>query len=251
MRQKWKKVVFYAAVLLLGLLGICCATAPGYGFSSYLCFAAVGLLLVLRLLQCAKGRWARVVRTALCTVLALALVLSVITGCLIVSGGRDASDTACAYLIVLGAGVNGTRPSLILSERIDRACRYLTAHPETVCIASGGKGSGESITEAQCIYDELTARGIDPSRIWLEEQATDTRENIRYSLELIEQRTGVRPTEAAVVSNEFHLYRAGMFAAREQLQMVPVAAKTTWASLRINYFLREIVAVWYYALFGN
>ena len=27
--------------------------------------------------------------------------------------------------------------------------------------------------------------------------------------------------------------------------------KTTWLSLRINYFLREIVAVWYYTLLGG
>jgi len=120
-----------------------------------------------------------------------------------------------------------------------------------ICIASGGQGPGEDMTEAQCIYDRLTDMGIEPSRIWKEEQSTSTRENLRFSLALIEDKTGSRPDKAAIISNEFHLYRASMFAAEQDLQMVGVPAKTTWLSLRINYYLREIAAVWYYAILGG
>ena len=125
--------------------------------------------------------------------------------------------------------------------------------PETlrICIVSGGQGPGEDITEAKCMYDSLVSRGIDPTRIWQEDKSTSTRENIRFSLALIEENTGSRPAQAAVISNEFHLFRAGLFAKEQGLDMIGVPAKTTWFSLRANYFLREIVAVWYYTILGG
>ncbi len=246
-----KKAAGYGVIVLLLLLGICCATFPGYSFSAYLCFGTVGLILLFRLLGLLAKRWpkaCRVLRWLLIGGLSAALVLAVITGSLIAAAGTESEDTPCDYVIVLGAGVNGTEPSLILSERIGRAKTYLTENPDVICIVSGGKGSGENITEAQCMYEQLTAQGVDPARIWLEDRATNTRENIRYSLDVIEAKTGSRPASAAIISNEFHLYRAGLFATEQELEAVGIPAKTTWFSLRANYFLREIVAVWYYTL---
>ncbi len=246
-----KKAAGYSIIVLLVLLGIGCASFPGYSFSAYLCFGAVGLILLFRLLRLLSKRWpkaCRVLRWLLIGGLSAALVLAVITGSLIANAGAGSADSPCDYVIVLGAGVNGTEPSLILSERIGRAKTYLTENPDVICIVSGGQGRGEDITEAQCMFRELTAQGIDPARIWLEDQATDTRENIRYSLDVIEAKTGSRPASAAIISNEFHLYRAGLFAAEQKLEAIGIPARTTWFSLRANYFLREIVAVWYYTL---
>ena len=67
---------------------------------------------------------------------------------------------------------------------------------------------------------------------------------------IIEEKTGARPQKAGILSNEFHLFRAGMEARRQGLEAIGIPARTSWLSLRINYFLREIPAVWYYALFG-
>lgn len=138
-----------------------------------------------------------------------------------------------------------------LQERIDAAYCYLLDHPDAVCVVSGGQGRWEEISEAKCMYNELTAMGIDPQRIWMEDQATNTQENLRFSLDLIESRTGIRPEEIGLVSSEYHLYRAGLFAQEEQVTAIGIPARTAWISLRINYFLREIVAVWYYTLLGG
>jgi uncharacterized SAM-binding protein YcdF (DUF218 family) len=152
---------------------------------------------------------------------------------------------------VLGAGVNGTVPSLSLRERINGAYAHLTAHPHAACVVSGGQGNNELISEAQCMFNELTRMGIDESRIWMDDKSTSTRENLRFSMELIEEKTGNRPTQAAVISNEFHLFRASLFAKEQGLDMVGVPAKTTWITLHANYFLREIVAIWYYVILGG
>ena len=152
---------------------------------------------------------------------------------------------------MLGAGVNGTAPSLSLRERMDAALAYLTEHPEAVAIVSGGQGAGEDITEAQCMYDYLTAKGISPDRIWMEPKATNTLENLRFSLDLIQERHNIRPEKIAIVSSEYHLHRAKLFAGWLELEPELIPAKTVVFPLRWNYYLREVFAVWYYSLFGG
>ncbi len=240
-------------VLLLPVL-VFCMVFPGYRFSGYLaigCIALICLFRVLRWLRKKKPKLAQTLRCILIIGLCLVLVAGTVTGIVIGTAGKGQAEKPTEYVIVLGAGVNGTVPSLILSERIERAYTYLAENPDVICIVSGGQGPGEDITEAQCMFDRLTARGVDPQRIWQENKSTSTRENLQFSLALIEEKTGARPTEAAIISNEFHLYRAGLFAKEQNLTMLGVPAKTTWFSLRANYFLREIVAVWYYMILGG
>ncbi len=244
--------LFLIAILLLAV--VFCMVYPGFRFSGYLamgCILLICLFRVLRWLYKKKPRLARALRSILIIGLCLVLVAGTVTGIVIGTAGKGQAEKPTEYVIVLGAGVNGTVPSLILSERINRAYTYLAENPDVICIVSGGQGPGEDITEAQCMFDRLTARGIDPERIWQENKSTSTRENLQFSLALIEEKTGARPTEAAIISNEFHLFRAGLFAKEQGLSTVGVPAKTTWFSLRANYFLREIVAVWYYMILGG
>lgn len=49
------------------------------------------------------------------------------------------------YLMILGARVKGSVPSLSLQYRIDKAAEYLSANKHTVVIVSGGKGPGRYI----------------------------------------------------------------------------------------------------------
>ena len=154
-------------------------------------------------------------------------------------------------MVVLGAGVHGDRPSLSLQNRIDAAYAYLTLHPDVTAILSGGQGEGENLTEAQCMFDHLTAMGIDENRLWMEENATSTWENLNFSLDLIEEKAGSRPEKLGVLSSEYHLFRASLFADACGVEFVGVPAKTTKISLRVNYFMREVAGVWHYLLLGG
>ena len=87
--------------------------------------------------------------------------------------------------VVLGCSVKGTKPSRILEERIDAAYDYLSVNKDAVCILSGGRGPGEDITEAQCMYEVLTKRGISENRLILEERSTTTEENLKYTGEIL------------------------------------------------------------------
>ena len=254
MKRFWNRIGWVLVAGMFLLMGVLIRRTPGFSFSSYVLWGCAGLVIVYRILGWMKKKapkLSKALRTILTLCLCAGLVLAAVTGVFIGRAGQGDADQDCDYVIVLGAGVNGTVPSLILSERINRAYDYLTANPDVICIVSGGQGPGEDITEAKCMYDRLVSKGIDPERIWQEDKSTSTRENIRFSLEVIEAKTGRRPTEAAIISNEFHLFRAGLFAQEQDLAMIGVPAKTTWFSLRANYFLREIVAVWYYVILGG
>lgn len=181
--------------------------------------------------------------------LAVLILAMLITG-IVILGFAGGGSGEFQYLVVLGTTVNGTEPSSMLNDRIDAAYAYLVAHEDVICIVSGGKGDAENLSEAQCMFNELVALGIDPDRIWLEDQATSTLENLDFSLKLIEEKTGSRPAKVGVLSSEFHLLRANMFAKRQNVAAISIPARTSDPGTFWGYFLREILMVWYYGLIG-
>ena len=184
---------------------------------------------------------------SLLILLAVVLLAFAVTGAVIL-GASTADEGEFQYLLVLGTVVDGTEPSPMLADRIRGAYDYLTAHPNTICIVSGGKGDEVNLSEAQCMYNELVEMGVAPERILMEDRATSTVENFRFSLTLIEEETGIRPEKLGVLSSEFHLLRARMFAREEGVTPIAIPAKTTDPGMFTRYFLREIIMVWYYTL---
>ncbi len=227
---------------------------PMYRFSALICAAIAAVLAAFPLL-CLLGRahpgCARVLKALLCSVLIVGILICTVTGAVVLRASSGNPETACDYIVVLGAAVYGSVPSLTLSERINAAYSYLQAHPGTTCIVSGGQGGGETITEALCMYRALTNRGIESSRIWMEDRATSTHENLKFALQLIGERTGSRPETLGIVSSEYHLFRAGLFAAAQDIDAIGIPARTTQLPLRINYTLREIAGVWHYFILGG
>ena len=247
-----KQSIPWLAILLFVISGVIFyVCVSGCGFLGIVSWGAAAILLVYILLaRREKRKWAVLVRRLVTVFLILALTASVITLIPILRGPGSGGGSG-EYLIVLGAGVKGDEPSEILHDRIACAAEYLTASPEVICVATGGKGSDENISEAQCIYDHLTAMGIDGSRIWLEDKATSTIENFRYSMALIEEKTGVAPETVTVLSNEFHLFRASVMAKYCGLEADFVAAPTSKPLIRLSYTIREIFALWKYLTIGG
>ena len=142
------------------------------------------------------------------------------------------------YMIILGARVKGTVPSLALQYRIDHAAEYLKDNTDTIAIASGGKGPGEDISEAESIKRELIQHGIEDSRILLEDRSTDTYENIRFSKKFIPENA----ENGLVVTNDFHIFRAKMIADNEDLTVSGLPAKTPKQAIFKSY-TREYLAL--------
>ena len=145
-----------------------------------------------------------------------------------------------ATVIVLGCQVKGEEPSPMLERRLETAYAYLTEHPGAPCVVSGGKGNDENLSEAECMYRWLTARGIDGARIYVEDRSVNTGENLRYSAGII--RENGLPAGAAIVTDGFHQYRGQFFARTEGLEVGAVPAVTDWYLLPV-FGLREAAAV--------
>ena len=234
-------------VILLALAAFFLLCLQGYSFSALVCTAAAGVIgfytFVPKLFKKSKA----VIRVF--TILLVLLIIAVgITEGFIIHASFGAAETPCGYLLVLGAKVNPHGPSLTLRNRISAAYSYLTAHPGSIAILSGGQGPDEPMAEALCMYNELVAMGIDPERLWMEDQSTNTWENMKFSRTMLEENAGSVPDKIALVSSEFHLFRAQLFARRFGFDPVGVPAATTLPVLKVNYFLREINMVWYYTL---
>ena len=185
---------------------------------------------------------------AIAAMLAMILLAFLVTGVVIMAKARGSSGQF-RYLLVLGTTVEGTEPSSMLADRIHGAYAYLEAHPDVICIVSGYQSGKGEISEAECMYRELVELGIDESRIWMEPKASSTVENVQFSLALIEEKTGSRPETLGILSSEFHLLRAEMFAKEQGVEAVMLPAKTSHTGTFISYFIREIIMVWYYSIF--
>ena len=174
----------------------------------------------------------------------VALLAALITGGFILFGSVGAKGQF-SYLFVLGTTVDGTEPSPMLADRIEAAARYMEKNPHVIAVVTGGKADAENISEAQCMYNGLTAQGIDPGRILLEDQATSTAENFEFSVALLEKELGSCPKNIGVLSSEFHLFRAQMIGKSHELNVSTVAANTSDMETFFKFFLREIPMVWY------
>ena len=180
----------------------------------------------------------------LLVLIVLFLLASVVTGSVILANALPGHSNV-EHLIVLGTQVDGSEPSPMLRDRIQAAAKYLDSHKNVVCIVTGYQSKGADISEAQCMYNELVALGIDPARILKEEKATSTKENFLYSLAIIEKEAGKLPEKVGVVSSEFHLCRAKMLAKHFGVEAMTVPALSSDSESFAKYFVREIYVLWF------
>ena len=232
-------VLMFIPVAFSGILNI----GNGAGMLFFGCLFLWGIFQD-RLIE--KGRtckWARALRGVLITGY-VAFTLLFAAESVLLANAINATPPSDATLIILGCSVKGEEPSQMLRLRIEAAAEFMKENPEATAVLSGGQGPGEDITEALCMYRELTARGISPDRLYMEGKSTSTRENVAFSKEIILKEN--LNTKVAVVSNNFHLYRASLSVAAEGLEFYSVPAFTPYPLLA-TYVMREylgIVAQW-------
>ena len=120
---------------------------------------------------------------------------------------------------------------------------FLQLYPDVPVVLSGGQGPGEDITEAQAMFTALINRGIAPERLYLEEKSTSTTENLTFSMDVLKV-AGVDTADViAIVTNDFHLFRAQQIAREAGLKVIGVPAELPWWWLNANYYVREFFAL--------
>ncbi|WP_214810783.1 YdcF family protein [Exiguobacterium sp. s127] len=159
-------------------------------------------------------------------------------GLFVAEGKRPAANGKHSFVIVLGAGVRGETPSLILENRIQAAAAYGKKYPRTTFILSGGQGQGEEISEAEAMRRGMIDEGISEKRLVLEDKSTSTTENLRFSKSLLPK----GENQVSIVTSDFHLYRARTEAKKVGLNSDAIPAKTPLSGV-LRYGMRERVAI--------
>ena len=229
-----------AAVLCLLYCVVTARTGSGGRF--YLVWLAGGVFFLLLAGLLRTGLWDGIpvwVRRVFFGMIIAGVILFISVEGLVLSGFGQKGRAGLDYIIVLGAQVREDGPSRALQFRLDAACAYLQANPDTVCILSGGQGDNEPVSEAEGMYRYLTAAGIAPDRLVREDRSRDTAENIANSMALI----GSTDAAVGIVTNNFHVFRGVRLAKAAGLQDVcGIAAGFTPLYLPHN-MMREFFGV--------
>lgn len=249
-----QKILWYAAAIL-AVLGTVCLSVRGVRFTGYLCWGAALYAIAYAVLDrlAAEKKWAKHGARALLVLLCAGLALFLYMEGRVIAGARDdaaVKDVSC--VIVLGAGVDGTVPSLSLRTRLDAALDYVADKPELPIVVSGGQGAGEEITEAECMARWLIAHGIDEERILREERSTNTRENFRYSLELLSENGVDVSRGVAFVTSDYHIARSKLLSGLPRAYGVAahMPRSAYYDALEVNYYVREAFGLAYELIFG-
>ena len=149
-----------------------------------------------------------------------------------------------AAIVVLGSGTQNGHPRPALALRLDTAAALAARQPQTVVAVSGGVDFGEEQSEGIIMARYLEAHYSLPiNRQVIEEVSTSTELNLALTKPLLQARGIDLNQPIAIVSSDFHLWRALQIAQRQgYAQPVGVAAPTP-AIIRFNAWLREYFAV--------
>ena len=153
------------------------------------------------------------------------------------------------YILILGSQIrkDGTLTPL-LQGRADRAVEFARMQKEAtgkdiIFVPSGGQGSDEVIAEAQAIKNYLISTGIPEDKILAEDASTNTYENFKNSMALI-QKSDASDAKIAFSTTNYHVFRSGILAEQQGILAEGIGSRTR-TYFWVNAFVREFIATMY------
>lgn len=228
---------------LLGIGGLVLLLIPYHMQMTGLVLLLLALAVALCTVLNKKRKFQTFAAVLTCIAAGSVVVLMACMNIITCSGATDWDRAREAdYAVVLGAAVNENGgPSRIMRQRLRAAMEFMEENPEAYVILSGGQGTDEPTTEADCMYRTILDMGADESRLILEGESFNTRENLLNSMAIIEARGGTEKP-IALITSEFHQRRAGYIASSLNIRTCAVSAHTDQWFYRVNYTLREVFA---------
>ena len=160
---------------------------------------------------------------------------------------RPANDRD--YIIILGCGIreDGTLTPL-LRGRVDAALQFEKEQFEktgkhAIFVPSGGQGSDEVISESRAMTNYLLEQGIPEEQILMEDQSTNTMENMQFSKAVIEKHAeNFEDCKIAFATTNYHIFRGYILARKNGFVAKGISAKTKEYFFP-NAFLREYIGL--------
>ncbi len=172
-------------------------------------------------------------------IFAVTLLSIILIEGLILYEGQKTDSAEVDYVIILGARLYGDRPSPALIERLDIGKKYLQENQGVKVIVSGGQGANETIPEALAMKTYLSNQGIDEERIIMEDKSTSTFENLKFSLDKMDKKEGLK---IMIATNKHHIFRSKLLAKRLGLEPYGLPAEIP-PTVIIQSYVREYFAV--------
>ncbi len=245
------KKIFYIATVALGIVGVAAtivAALVSTGISTGVVLPGLagavliawGLKHILRPGPVISIKWLRI---AVTVIICIGLLSFIVVETMIIAFPGGDTPKGVDFVIVPGCGIfPDGRLTLTLTNRLDAARGYLLENDGAVCIVSGGQGRREPTTEAEAMKSYLVSRGIDSSRIALEDNSYDTQDNMAQSSALMNNMFPGRQKTAVVATSAFHVMRAVTLARNNGIEAYGISAPTPWY-IAINDYMREYIGV--------
>lgn len=161
----------------------------------------------------------------------------------VIWGARDMARPADA-IVVLGAAQYAGRPSPVLKARLDHAVELWKRGLASKLVLTGGRGTGDTISEAAVGRRYVMKAGVADSVILLENEGRTTSASVRAVADIMEKQ---RLEQAILVSDPFHMLRLQILARRYGVESVTSPTRSSPISAnRIEafaYVLSESVKV--------
>ena len=158
-------------------------------------------------------------------------------GAVLVRGRMDQARPADA-IVVLGAAQYAGRPSPVLKARLDHGIALFKKGMAPRLILTGGRGEGDTTTEAAVGRRYAMRHGVPASAILLEDVGRTTDESM-HGVASIMHDAGVK--RALLVSDRFHMLRLDILARRHGI--------TAWTSpTRTSPIERNTMETWEYVI---
>jgi uncharacterized SAM-binding protein YcdF (DUF218 family) len=152
------------------------------------------------------------------------------------SRGNDTSPASA--IVVMGAAQWNGVPSPVLKGRLDHAVDLYRRGVAPVIIVTGGKQSGDSVTQALSGFSYLRDQGVPEAAIRIEVDGTNSFEELSASAAIL-RKAGIGDS-VVIVSDPYHALRVEEIA--REVGLKPHVSPTD-SSLSLRPMLRETVAV--------
>jgi uncharacterized SAM-binding protein YcdF (DUF218 family) len=191
-----------------------------------------------------------------CLLLLPAAYFGFLFSCFLIYGylyGRLGTRGRLDYVVVLGSGLIGSRVPPLLAGRLDRAHalyrQQIECHGSApLLVTSGGQGPDEDLPEAHAMAGYLADHGVPDEHILREDASRTTEENLRFSKTIMEKAGS--DYRCAIVTNNFHVLRAGFLARRVGVRGHALSAPTASYFLP-SAMLREFAGVVWSAKYAH
>ena len=147
-------------------------------------------------------------------------------------------------VIVLGYALDDDRASETLLNRISEAYDYAKEYPESKLIVTGGLTGKNTKSEAEVMKSILMSYGVDSIRIFEEDQAKSTIENMRFCKDFLASEDKV-----VVISSNYHCLRAKVLAKKMGYSVKTIGASAP-LKLMMNQLFLEKISLIQILLFG-